>query len=117
MTERGSIVLVSAQGDYGKTRPAVVVQNGRLAGLIDSVVVCFMTSDLTKDGPMRVTVEPSAGNGLQTVSQVQIEKLMTFPIGKVRGPIGTLTENEMNSVDRALLFVLDLARPLYPPTP
>ena len=41
---RGEVVIVSAQGDYGKPRPAVVVQNSRLLDQLDSVTVCFLTS-------------------------------------------------------------------------
>ncbi|KQT66255.1 MULTISPECIES: type II toxin-antitoxin system PemK/MazF family toxin [unclassified Aureimonas] len=110
--ERGSIVIVSAQGDYGKPRPAVVIQNGRMADLVGSVTVCFMTSDLIPDGPMRVTVPPDPGNGLQLVSQIQIEKIMTFPRAKVRGPIGLLMEQQLAAVERGLLFFLDLIRPI-----
>lgn len=105
---RGSIVIVSAQGDYGKPRPAVVIQGCRLLDLIDSVTVCFMTSDTTREGLMRVSVAPTSENNLQVLSQVQIEKIMTFPRNKVRGPIGRLSNDQMTAVDQSLLFFLDL---------
>ena len=112
---RGSIVIVSAQGDYGKPRPAVIIQSSRLLDLFDSVTVCFMTSDVAADGPMRVSVEPQPENSLQSLSQVQIEKIVTFPRAKVRGPIGLLTATQMAAVDQGLLLFLDLLPPIAVP--
>jgi mRNA interferase MazF len=40
--DRGSVVLVSAKGEYGKTRPAVVVQSSRMESIVESVTVCFL---------------------------------------------------------------------------
>lgn len=47
MIERGSVVLVAGKGDYGKPRPAVVIQNSRMLEWIESITVCFLTSDLS----------------------------------------------------------------------
>ena len=43
--KRGDVVTVAAAGDYGKPRPAVVVQTDALPAAHASVVVCQMTSD------------------------------------------------------------------------
>jgi mRNA interferase MazF len=109
--QRGSIVIVSARGDYGKPRPAVIIQATRMLGLVDSITVCFMTSDIIIEGPLRITIHPKARNGLQLLSQVQVDKIMTFPSEKVRGPIGVLSDAEMASVDQGLLFFLSLVQP------
>jgi mRNA interferase MazF len=107
--ERGSVVLVSAKGEYGKTRPAVVVQDSRMGTIVESVTVCFLTSDLSEERRiLRVDVTPTAGNGLRQPSQVQVEKLMTFSRGKVRGPIGHLQDREMAAVDMGLMVHLGL---------
>ncbi len=109
--QRGQLVIVSAQGDYGKPRPAVVIQNSRLLDQIDSVTVCFLTTRIVPARNLRVTIKPDALNGLLEPSQVQIEKIMTFPRSKVRGPIGQLSENELRDVDRYLMIFLDLLPP------
>ena len=44
LMQRGQLGIVSAQGDYGKPRPAVVIQNSRLLDQVDSVTVCFLTN-------------------------------------------------------------------------
>ena len=52
---RGSVVIVSARGDYGKPRPALVVQDTRMEQIVQSVPVCFLTTDLIdKNGVLRV---------------------------------------------------------------
>ncbi len=48
--KRGDIVTVSAPGDYGKPRPAVVVQSDALSAA-ESVFVALVTSAVT-DAPL-----------------------------------------------------------------
>ena len=58
---RGDVVTVAAAGDYGKPRPAVIVQTDALPVEHASVVVCQMTSDGDDAPDFRVVVEPSPG--------------------------------------------------------
>ncbi|WP_337332459.1 type II toxin-antitoxin system PemK/MazF family toxin [Xaviernesmea oryzae] len=44
--KRGEIVIVSAPGDYGKPRPAVVVQTNGIPENYPSIIVCQITSTL-----------------------------------------------------------------------
>ena len=105
---RGDIVVTAAPGDYGKPRPAVVVQSEALAE-INSVVVCLITTELERQpSDFRPTIEPSGTNGLQERSQVMVDKLLTVPIGKVRGPIGSLSRQEITAVSRGLVVLLGL---------
>lgn len=111
--DRGSVVLVSAKGEYGKTRPAVVVQDSRMESVVGSVTMCFLRSDLSGESRiLRVDVTPTPENGLSQPSQVQIEKLMTFSRGKVRGPIGQLLDREMAAIDMGLMVHLGLVAQL-----
>lgn len=112
MIERGSVVLVAGKGDYGKPRPAVVIQNSRMLEWIESITVCFLTSDLSQENLLRILVEPNNANGLRSQSQIQVEKIMTFPVGKVRGPIGHIGEEVLKEVERGLIFHLDLVAPV-----
>ena len=43
--KRGDVVTVAAAGDYGRPRPAVIVQTDALPAAHASVVVCQMTFD------------------------------------------------------------------------
>ncbi|MEM6603541.1 MAG: type II toxin-antitoxin system PemK/MazF family toxin, partial [Pseudomonadota bacterium] len=66
--KRGNIVIVSAQGDYGKPRPAVVVQSDLFNDTHASILVALITSDL-HDAPLfRLDIEPSEENGLLSKS-------------------------------------------------
>src|SRR6059036_3169805 len=68
--QRGDVVVVAAAGDYGKPRPAVIVQTDAFPDTHASVIVCQMTSDIVDAPAFRVTVEPNAENGLRVRSQV-----------------------------------------------
>jgi mRNA interferase MazF len=61
--KRGDVVTVAVTGDYGKPRPAVVVQTDLLNDTHASVVVCLVTSTLLEAPLLRLTVEPSPRNG------------------------------------------------------
>ena len=104
MTQRGDLVTASLQGNYGKPRPALVVQSDLLTDL-ESVLLCPVTSDL-RNAVFRVTVEPSPANGLRELSQVMVDKLSTLPRTKISEPFGHLDEERMRMVDRALLLVI-----------
>lgn len=104
MTQRGDLVTVSLQGDYGKPRPALIVQTDLLTEL-DSVVICPVTSEL-RTAAFRVTVEPTVQNGLRALSQVMVDKLSTLPRTKINAPFGRLEDERMRAVDRALLLVV-----------
>lgn len=104
MTQRGDLVRVALQGDYGKPRPALVVQSDLLEEL-DSVVLCPVTSAL-RNAAFRVTVEPNPSNGLRALSQVMVDKISTLPRAKVSEPFGRLDDERMKAVDRALLLVV-----------
>ncbi len=102
--QRGDLVAVSLQGDYGKPRPALIIQSD-LLGDLESVMLCPVTSDL-RNAAFRVTVEPNPANGLRALSQVMVDKISTLPRSKISGPCGRLDEERMKAVDRALLLVV-----------
>lgn len=105
---RGDVVLVSLPGDYGKTRPAVVVQNDETADIFKSCTILLMTSELVSGSLYRLTVEPTIANGLDRTSQVQIDKIASPPRSKLRGPVGRLTDGQMRDIELALLRHLDI---------
>ncbi len=43
---RGDVVVVAAAGDYGKPRPAVIVQTDAFPRTHASVIICQMTSEI-----------------------------------------------------------------------
>jgi mRNA interferase MazF len=105
---RGDVVIVVMKGDYGKPRPALIVQADRYRGH-SSVTIALMTSTLTEIDDIRLTIEPSAENGLQVTSQVQLDRLQSVPTSRLKDVIGRLTPTNMAAVDRGLALFLGLA--------
>ncbi len=106
--KRGTLVTVAAPGDFGKPRPALVVQSD----LVDdtaSVTLLLLTSALQDSPNFRVTVEPSPTNGLRTTSQVQIDKLLSVARSRTGPPIGRLHEDTMLEISRRLAVFLGIA--------
>ena len=104
---RGDVVVVSLPGEYGKPRPAVIVQSN-LIDQFDSVVVCPLTTSLAGPGPLRPDIEPSDTNGLRRESQVMVDKLTVARSSKLGSRIGTISAAEMEAVSEALRTLLDL---------
>ncbi|MCC7047909.1 MAG: type II toxin-antitoxin system PemK/MazF family toxin [Alphaproteobacteria bacterium] len=106
---RGDIVTVAAPGDYGKPRPAVIVQTDAFPAAHESVIVCPMTSDLVEAPDFRIVVEPSVATGLRAPSQIMVDKPVALHrrrIGKIVGRLDLDTTRRLNA---ALAFVLGLA--------
>jgi len=106
---RGDLVTVAAAGDYGKPRPAVVVQSDAFPESHASVVVCQLTSDLADAPDFRVTIEPKPENGLRQTSQVMADKPVTIRRERVGQKIGRLGDQDMARLGIALAFVFGLA--------
>lgn len=101
-------MTVAVQGDFGKPRPAVVIQSDALAGT-DSVLVCLLTSTL-RDAPLfRLTVEPDAGNGLRVPSQVMVDKIMAVRRDRCGAAFGQLSDVALLSLNRLLALAVGLA--------
>ena len=109
MIRRGDFVVVAVPGEYGKPRPALVVQSDLFSAL-PSVTLCPLTSTLRDDADLiRLTIEPTVANGLQQVSQIIVDKITTVAAGKVSQVIGHADDACMLRVNRALAVFLGIA--------
>lgn len=105
--KRGDLVTVAVSGDYGKPRPALVVQADAF-DLHPSVIVLPLTSEL-HDAPLfRLTVNANKETGLRSASQIMVDKATTVPRSKVGPRIGRLNAATMQAVNHALRDFLDL---------
>jgi mRNA interferase MazF len=108
-TRRGDVVTVAAPGDYGKPRPAVVVQSNVFPAEHASVVVCQMTSTLSDAPDFRATVEPSELNGLRRTSQIMADKPVAVRRERISARIGRLDRADLLRLNRALAFCMGLS--------
>ncbi|MGO8799253.1 MAG: type II toxin-antitoxin system PemK/MazF family toxin [Roseiarcus sp.] len=105
---RGQFVTVATAGDYGKSRPALVVQSDLFAEL-PSVAICPLTSTLRADADLfRLEVEPSPQNGLRELSQIAIDKIAVAPVAKIGEAIGKADDALLLRVNRALALFLSI---------
>jgi mRNA interferase MazF len=107
--QRGDVVTVAAADDYGKPRPAVIVQTDAFPKNHPSVVVCKLTSELAEAPDFRVTIEPKPENGLRLKSQVMADKPVTIRRERIGQKIGRLGNQDMARLGIALAFVSGLA--------
>ena len=105
---RGDLVVVSAPGDYGKPRPALIIQSDLFNATHASVVVCLMTTDLTDAPLIRLDVEPTPENGLKQRSQIMIDKAVALRRERMGARIGRLDADTLVRVNRSLALFLGL---------
>jgi len=106
---RGDLVTVAVQGDFGKPRPALVIQ-ANLFSEHSSVTVLPITSTLVAAPLLRVMVQPSAENGLQKPSQVMVDKTMTVKRDRVGPVFGRIDADELVEDERCLAVFLGIAK-------
>ena len=107
--KRGELVTVALPGDYGKPRPAVVVQADLFNETHASVTVAPVISTLVNAPLFRLALEPSARNGLRALSQVMVDKLTTVRRERIGASIGELEPEALTRVNRALALWLGIA--------
>lgn len=105
---RGDLVTVAVPGDYGKPRPALVVQSD-LFNEVPSVTLCLVTSTLRETPLFRITVDPSPDNGLQRISQIQVDKVTTVARERIGRVIGHLDDATMLKINRSLAVFIGIA--------
>ena len=104
---RGDLVTIAVSGDYGKPRPALVVQSDAF-DRHPSVIVLPLTSEI-HDAPLfRVTVAAGDATGLRAPSQIMVDKATTVPRSKLGSRIGEVDTTTMQAVNEALLGFLGL---------
>jgi len=106
---RGDLVSAIAPGGYGKQRLYLVVQSDGFNPTHTSFTMALLTSHIVGAPLFRITVDPSPANGLRSVSQVMIDKLVTLPRVKIGPVIGAVHPDVMQRVDRSLVVWLGLA--------
>lgn len=108
MTTRGDLVTVAVNGDFGKPRPALVIQSDAFSNH-SSVTVLPITSTLVDAPLLRVTLEPSAHNRLQRSSQVMVDKATTIRRERIGPTFGRIDTAALLQVERCLAVFLGIA--------
>jgi mRNA interferase MazF len=106
---RGDFVTIAVQGDFGKPRPALVIQ-ADLFSDHSSITVLPLTSDLVDAPLLRVTVQPTEYNGLQKSSQVMVDKAMTIRREKMGPPFGRIDLDTLVEIERRLALFVGIAK-------
>ena len=106
---RGDFVTIAMQGDFGKPRPALVIQADQFSDHT-STTVLPITSALVTAPLFRVTVQPSAENGLQKPSQVMVDKAITVRRDKVGLAFGRIDSDALHELERCLAVFLGIAK-------
>jgi mRNA interferase MazF len=105
--KRGDLVTVAVSGDYGKPRPALVIQ----ADAFDrhpSVIVLPLTSEMHDTPLFRITVLAGERTGLRKRSQIMVDKATTVPRVKLGPRIGRVDAATLDAVNEALRGFLGL---------
>ena len=107
--KRGDLVIVSAPGEYGKPRPAVIVQSDIFNETHASIVVCLVTSD-RQDAPLfRIDVQPSETTGLKMASQIMVDKIVALRRERIDQHIGRINDETLIRLNRSLALFIGLA--------
>lgn len=102
-------MVVALQGDYGEPRPALVVPSDLFNDTHESISIVPVTTTLVDSPLLRVTIEPSRLNGLRALSQLMIDKVTAVRRDRVARTVGTLEDDKMVRVSRALALWLGIA--------
>ena len=106
---RGDLVTITLPGDFGKPRPALVVQSDLFNADHATVSVLPITSAIIGAPVFRITLKPSAANGLRKVSEIMVDKIVSMKREKIGEAFGRLDDETMLRVNRALTVWLGVA--------
>lgn len=107
--KRGEIYIIAGKGDFaGKPRPALIVQSDLFNEHHPSVAVCPITSLCTGDFLQRVSITADAHTGLETDSEIQVDKTQAVKVTRLGRLVGQAPDGVMARVEDALRLWFDL---------
>lgn len=106
--KRGDLVTVAMPGDFGKPRPALVVQADAFSAT-GTVTVLLITGTLIEAPILRPSIEPTEFNGLKKTSQVMVDKAMSVQRSRIGPVFGRLDDATMLTITRSLAVFLGIA--------
>ncbi len=106
--KRGDLVTIALPGDFGKPRPALIIQSDQF-DQTGTVTVLLISGTLVDAPLIRTTIEPTQANGLRKRSQIMVDKAMSVKRDKIGEAIGHLDAEAMLAVTRALAVFFAIA--------
>ena len=106
---RGDLVTIAVQGDFGKPRPALIIQSDQYDAHA-TITVLPVSSDLVAAPLFRIAIQPTTENGLHKRSQVMADKAVTVRRDKVGPTFGRIDADSMVEVGRCLAVFLGIAK-------
>ena len=101
----GAVVTASLRDPSGKPRPFLVLRSDHFAAHSMVTLVAFTTALI--DAPtLRVTVQPTAQNGLHERSQAMIDHVQSARVARIGEVIGQLGTADLRAVTRAVAVYL-----------
>lgn len=92
--------------EQGGVRPVLIIQNDVGNKYSPTVIVCAVTSQLTK-AKLPTHIEVSRGqNGLSKDSVILMEQIRTLDKKRLKERVGALDATQMRKVERAVLISL-----------
>jgi mRNA interferase MazF len=106
--------LAPARGPHtGKPRPIVILQEDRFDATA-SITICPFTANPVEAPLIELPINPSDENGLDQPSQLMIDKVTAMPKSSLGERLGSLRDDELVALNRALIVFLGLVS--APPT-
>ena len=103
---RGEVWTLQDRNYASKARPVVIVQNDENS--FESIILCLLTAFDSENIPTRIKIAPTDENGLEKISYVMTEKIVTVEKTMLGKRIGNLTGNEMCCIAGKLAKLLKI---------
>lgn len=105
--KRGDIVLVVLTGEFGKPRPALVIQTD--TAFPSEYITCIpITGTLKRVPDVRIPIDPTLQNGLTKPSELMVDLVQTASLSRFRDIIGRIDTETMTLVEKSLSLHLGL---------
>ena len=104
----GAVVTASLRDPSGKPRPFLVLRSSHFAAHSMVTLVAFTTA-LIDTPTLRVTVQPTAQNGLRELSQAMIDHIQSARTTRIGAVICQLGAADMQAITRAVAVYLGFA--------
>jgi len=104
------VTVIGQDSEPAGRRPALVLQTdaANKQPRYPNTIVVLLSTIGRENLPFHIKITPSIANGLNTISYVKCEQLLTISKHRLESLIGIITSEEMRLIEAGIRIVLNL---------
>jgi mRNA interferase MazF len=106
--QKGDIILCVMSSDFGKVRPAIIMQNTDLITTTSTIIACPLTTQINENILNRPIIYADKKSGIKKTSQIMVDKICSIKITRIKSIIGKISKSDLALLNNSIKQWIDV---------